>query len=196
MDISSLSDEALMKGLQETAEDKDRFSQAALPYLEELYNRYYVQVLKLLMYYGLRKEEAEDVAQDVFIRLYRRCHSYDTNRPFKHWFFRMVYHAAISYQNEKRKQGEISLDEMENLDLVPDGENNFSEKFHFWHQFQDILYRMPEKLRVVLIWRLLEDWSFEEIGEILNITSRQVRNRYEQALLWVRERMGRKNEEI
>jgi DNA-directed RNA polymerase specialized sigma24 family protein len=55
---------------------------------------------------------------------------------------------------------------------------------------------MPEKLRVVLIWRLLEDWSFEEIGEILNITSRQVRNRYEQALLWVRERMGRKNEEI
>ncbi|MFN3660220.1 MAG: RNA polymerase sigma factor, partial [Brevinematales bacterium] len=88
----------------------------------------------------------------------------------------------------------ISFEEYFSFDDLPeDREKNFSENFQFWDTFYGILYEMPEKLRVVLMWHLLENMSFDEIAQILNITSRQLRNRYDKALEWVRERLGRES---
>lgn len=191
MDRQSLSDEELMKLLQQTATSQDTFAPESLPYLEELYNRYYQQVIRILRYYGLSRDEAEDVAQEVFIRLYYRCHSYNPERPFKYWFFRIVYHLSITYKTTKNKQSFHSYTTDDSREEIVDEEKNFSERFQFWHTFESILDKMPEKTRVVLVWHLVEDLSFEEIASLLNITSRQVRNRYSQALEWVRKQLGR-----
>ncbi len=194
--IEALSDESLMEGLKQTARDGDTFAPEALPYLEVLYTRYYGQVVRLIRYYGLSGDEADDIAQDVFIRLYYRCKSYDTSRPFKAWFFRLVYNLTMNYLKKNSREGFLSFDETGiETEIVDEKTENSFEKFQFWHTLQGILYDMPEKLRVVLLWHGAEGMSFDEIAKALNITSRQVRNRYNQALEWVRERLGRDTDE-
>jgi len=188
--LFDLSDEEIARHLQQTAKGGDRFAPEALPYLEVLYERYFDRVTQWAQMAGIKKQEALDIAQEAFIRLYYRCHSYDPGRPFRFWFFRLVYNLSMTYL--KKQQKPLSLEDHFPLDDFPQDENeNFSEKFQFWHTLQGILYEMPEKLRIVLVWHLLEDLSFEEIAEILNISSRQIRNRYDKALAWVRERLGR-----
>ncbi|MCX7882293.1 MAG: sigma-70 family RNA polymerase sigma factor [Brevinematales bacterium] len=189
MDLKKLSDEEVVACLQRVATDGDTFAPEALPYLEVLYERYFDKVTQWAQMAGVKKQEAGDVAQEAFIRLYYRCHSYDPSRPFRFWFFKLVYNLSMTYL--KRQQRYFSLEEHMAFEDIPEEEKNFSEKFQFWHVFQGILYEMPEKLRVVVMWHLLEDMSFDEIAHILNISSRQVRNRYDKALEWVRQRLGR-----
>jgi RNA polymerase sigma-70 factor (ECF subfamily) len=192
MDIKALSDEEIVASLQKVAKDGDTFAPEALPYLEVLYDRYFDRVIQWAQTAGVKKQEAIDVAQEAFIRLYYRCRSYDPSRPFRFWFFKLVYNLSMTYL--KQQQTPLSFEEHFSFDELPeDEEKNFSEKFQFWDTFYGILYEMPEKLRVVLMWHLLEDMSFDEIAQILNISSRQVRNRYEKALEWARERLGRDN---
>ncbi|URA11024.1 RNA polymerase sigma factor [Thermospira aquatica] len=194
--VETLSDESLMEGLQQTAKDGETFAPEALPYLEALYTRYYSQVVRLVRYYGLSGDEADDIAQEVFIRLYYRCKSYDSSRPFKAWFFRLVYNLTINYLKKNSRESFLSFDDArKETEMIDEKTENSFEKFQFWHTFQGILYEMPEKLRTVLLWHGAEGMSFDEIAKILNITSRQVRNRYDQALEWVRERLGRDTDE-
>lgn len=194
MDLKILSDEEILVGLQRTAKQEERFSTESLPYLEILYDRYYEKVIQWVQIAGVKKEEADDVAQEVFIRLYYRCRSYNPSRPFRFWFFKLVYNLSKTYLKQQHKP--LSLEEhFQQEDIPEDKTKNFSEKFQFWDTFQSILYEMPEKLRTVLMWHILEEMSFDEIAKIINISSRQVRNRYEKAVEWVRERLGRDSRE-
>jgi len=182
MDISSLSDEALMKGLQETAEDKDRFSQAALPYLEELYNRYYVQVLKLLMYYGLRKEEAEDVTQDVFLQVYDSLPAFRGGSAFSTWLYRVAVNAAITHVRKEKRHPHIPLDALREFRADIDAEpEQQATRMETQQAVQEMLAQLPEQQRAVLVLRYFQELSLEEMAEVLNCSVAAVKVRLHRA---------------
>ena len=80
--------------------------------------------------------------------------------------------------DNKRHSSEDSLDQYD--EIIKD-DKNISEEFQKREYIRDIIVRLPEKLKSVIMLKVYSDMSFDEIARTLNISSRQARNRLEQA---------------
>lgn len=121
-------------------------------------------------------EDAEDILQEIFIKVYRNINSYDPKYNFSSWIYRIAHNEAVSYlRSKKRKQisKNISGGEDDIFDKIPsdiDLEGEYIKK-----DSQKILTKALKKLdskyREVLILRFFEEKEYNEISEILHIPS-------------------------
>src|SRR5437660_6411653 len=74
--------------------DRDAFEALVLRYQRRVFG---------LSYQHLRDpDEAQDLAQEVFVQLYRNLHKYDPDRPFDPWFWRLAGNVAANYHRRRR----------------------------------------------------------------------------------------------
>src|SRR5215813_3653649 len=85
--------------------DADTLAQAAqggdLSAFEGLVRRYQRRVFGLAYRHLHDPDEAQDLAQEVFVRLYRNLGQYDPERAFEHWFWRLAANVASSYRRRR-----------------------------------------------------------------------------------------------
>jgi RNA polymerase sigma-70 factor (ECF subfamily) len=136
--------------------------------------------------------DAEDAAQEAFMRAYKYIDRYDPKRSFATWLLSIASHYCID-QLRKRKYHGFSLDDEERAWLEPPapGPNpemtvSISEK---QAQVQDLLEMLSPKDRSAVVMRYWYDCSYQEIAEALSLTvsavkSRLHRSRRELALGW------------
>lgn len=79
--------------------------------LASLVNRHQVQAVHVALLIVRDRTSAEDIVQDAFLKAYRKIRSFDSIRPFKPWFLRMVINDAIKCS--KRNARNTSLDELQ-----------------------------------------------------------------------------------
>ena len=70
---------------------------------EELYNRYYSYALRTATAITKSTQEAADAVQETFIRVYRNIYSFNTNRPFKPWFYRILVNECNRVMKDKSR---------------------------------------------------------------------------------------------
>lgn len=122
-------------------------------------------------------EEARDVAQEAFLRLYRSLQSFDFDRNFYTWFYRIVTNLAI---DRLRKVGGVkptSLDEL-TYALPATGEtpvDGASEQTETTGMVWAVLERLDAKFRAVLVLRDIHGLSCREIAPVLKVTHATVR---------------------
>lgn len=191
MELTLLNDEELISGLKGSLEDDGTLSSSSIPYYEALYDRYLRQGYSFCRYYGLRHQDAEDTVQDAFIKLFRVITSYQSDKPFKPWFLKVLLNLVRDRHRKNKRSGWKDLDIMEETP-GPEEKNNL-EKFQNQHILQSILNRMPEKHREVIILRIYQELDFEEMAVLLGVSSRQARNRLEQALQIFKESLEKEN---
>lgn len=68
-----------------------------LPAFEEVVHRFQRRVFGLAYQYLQDRDEAQDLAQEIFVRLYRQLDRYDATRPFEPWFWKIAGNVAASY---------------------------------------------------------------------------------------------------
>src|SRR5215467_3024278 len=68
---------------------------------EALVRRYQRRVYGLAYQHLRDPDEAQDLAQEVFVRLFRNLHRYDPVRPFEPWFWRLAVNVAVSYRRRR-----------------------------------------------------------------------------------------------
>ncbi|MGV8026949.1 MAG: RNA polymerase sigma factor [Anaerolineaceae bacterium] len=127
-------------------------------------------------------QEAEDAAQESFIRAYRYIHRYDPRRPFATWLLSIAAHYCID-QQRKRHLLSVDLDEIIEFgitDDAPDPETvvTTGEQTEL---IQKRLAALPVKDRMVLILRYWYDFSEDEICEALEISKSAVKSRLHRA---------------
>ncbi len=127
-------------------------------------------------------QEAEDAAQESFIRAYRYIHRYDSRRPFATWLLSIAAHYCID-QQRKRHLLSVDLDEIIEFgitDDAPDPETvvTTGEQSEL---IQKRLAALPVKDRMVLILRYWYDFSEDEICEALEISKSAVKSRLHRA---------------
>lgn len=135
-----------------------------------LIERYEQKLLRYIMRIsGLRKEDAEDVLQDVFIKVYQNLNDFDHDLRFSSWIYRIAHNQTISnYRKLKSRPQEISVDDnvfnnfASNLDLEKDVDHVALRKI-----VGAILMKMDNKYREVLVLRFMEDKSYQEMSDIL-----------------------------
>ena len=85
--------------------DSEALARAArggdLDAFESLVRRYQRRVYALAYQHLRDPDEAQDLAQEVFVRLYRNLHRYDPSRPFQPWFWRLAVNVAATYRRHR-----------------------------------------------------------------------------------------------
>ncbi len=141
--------EACIKG-ERTAQKK----------LFELYGR---RMMAVCLRYGRHREEAEDMLQDGFIRVFEYLHTFNFQGPLEAWIRRVVVNAALRIINRKSHSHEdIGLPEYYD---VPTNDNilaKLSEK-----EILGYIHQLPDGYRNVFNMYIIEGYSHREISEML-----------------------------
>lgn len=156
-------DKSILKRCKQN--EKDAFA--------ELFKFYQNYLFKLCFSYVHNEQEALDMLQEIYIKLYRNISKYDDKYPFHPWIRRVAVNTCL---NEKRKNtlscipldngNDISLEEQ--LASVDDTEQEI-EKHEMTLIVKKHIDSLPEKQRMVVILRYYEDLSYEEISELMKI---------------------------
>jgi len=123
------------------------------------------------------REDAEEVAQDSFLKAYRSLDSYKGGATFKTWFFRIVYTTAISKVRGK-KQHFVSfedhrLTDQELLECEETlGEYSAEERSAFLHKAMD---RLDPEERAILNLYYFEELPVEEVAAIMDLSASNVK---------------------
>ncbi|HLN19210.1 MAG TPA: RNA polymerase sigma factor [Patescibacteria group bacterium] len=119
------------------------------------------------------KDEAEDLLQNVFIKAYRNLASYDTDRKFSSWIYRIAHNEAVNHIKRKSLKRFISLesivsnkDRMDSASEEDNAEQSWIKK-ETDLEVDEAVKKLPFKYRQVLVLRYFSDKSYEEISEIL-----------------------------
>ena len=134
--------------------------------------------------------DAEDAAQETFLRAYHGLSRYDDQRSFSTWLLSIAAHYCID-QIRRRRFTVMSFEELPSfdpLDLGPGPERSLVAK-EKQQQVQALLESLNPQDRAAVVMRYWYDFSYEEIGESLSLTvsavkSRLHRARRELASLW------------
>jgi len=134
---------------------------------------------KLLRYVGSlvgNEDKAEDIIQEAFIKAYINLRSFNAKRKFSSWIYRIAHNEAINYI--KKYGRETRLDERQAEKLV--GKSNVErelERKEAVKMLGKCLDKLPVKYKSVLVLYYLEDYSYEEISDILRIPTGTVGTR-------------------
>lgn len=118
-----------------------------------------------------RTEEARDVAQEAFVRLFKGLAQYDFARSFYTWFYRIVMNLAIDALRKLRSARAGSLDDV--LGGLPDQRESGDAPVEREEQDRAVwavLERLDAKFRAVLVLRDIHGLSCREIAPILKVT--------------------------
>ncbi|MBN2185164.1 MAG: RNA polymerase sigma factor [Candidatus Krumholzibacteriota bacterium] len=122
-------------------------------------------------------EDARDLSQEAFMAAYNARKSFDPEKPFFPWFYRILRNRCLNFIRSRARKKEISLDvliEKESTQLAPDAGLMKKENAEaLWKG----LFTLSEEHREVLILRSFYDLSYKEISESLGISEGTVMSR-------------------
>jgi len=158
---------------------------------EELVVRYQTRLLNFIYRTVGDRERAEDLVQEVFIRVYRHLHRFDRSKKFSTWVYTIASNLAknelrnrsrnplVLFQAVKKNwQDEDRPLEFEDSSTRPD---DMFRKRHLRQVVEESVAKLPEHHRDVFILRELEGKSYEEIAEITGCNLGTVKSRLNRA---------------
>ncbi|MBI3911283.1 MAG: sigma-70 family RNA polymerase sigma factor [Armatimonadetes bacterium] len=156
---------------------------------EELLTRYRDRVYRICYRCAGNTEDAEDWAQECFLRAYRQLSRYDASLPFTPWLLRVVSNTCVNLiKTRKRRQQWMELglrDEviaMAALDPLARALASEEER-----RALRAVEELPPEMRVAVVLRVLEDLTFRELSEALGVPLQTAATRVRRALARVRE---------
>jgi RNA polymerase sigma-70 factor, ECF subfamily len=123
--------------------------------------------------------EAEDAAQETFIRAYTRLASYDPNRKFSSWMLAIASHYCID-RLRQRRMGLVAWDDLPPGSWLSDTQAKPEEVIldrETRRQVRELLNDLPPDYRAVVVLRYWQELSYEEIAETLHTTVPAIKSR-------------------
>jgi RNA polymerase sigma-70 factor (ECF subfamily) len=155
-----------------------------------LVERYQRRVLLLVYHLVRRRDEAEDIAQEIFIKAFRAIRSYNFRASFGAWLSRIAVNHCYDYLRRERSSRvgyywQMTEESQQNLEAraesAPAGGLNHEEQAALRDFVGKLLERAPADDRVILALKELEGFSVEEIAEILKLKTTTVKVRLHRA---------------
>jgi RNA polymerase sigma-70 factor, ECF subfamily len=165
----------------------------------ELIRRYERSVYVIAFSYMKNREDAEDVAQEAFVRAFRKLASFRAESKFSTWLISITINEA---RTRLRRQ---ALVRMEPLDQLPDEDKAISPALlRDWHEIpsealerdevrvliQSAVEQLPEIYRQVFLLRDVEELTISETAEALNISITNVKVRLHRARLMLQKQLA------
>jgi len=143
-------------------------------------------VFSIAVHYLGDRPTAEEVAQDVFLRLFREPARWVSREHLTAWLRRVACNRALDYGRRRRFEPKYTLDDVgERAAPAKEQDPLLSEAL------QKLVRSLPEKARAVVILRFQEELELEEIAETLEMPLGTVKSHLQRSLALLREKLGR-----
>ena len=133
---------------------------------DEKYSLYSDLIFKLSMTYLGNKSDAEDVTQDVFVKLFTTNQEFETPQHERYWIIRVTINACKNHLGTFWNKNTVGMDTIQDMP-IDDATSNVTE----------LLYNLPPKYRIVLYLHYYEGYSIEEISATLKVSKSAVKMR-------------------
>ena len=154
-----------------------------------LYERHSRQMMALCLRYGRDYEEAQDMFQDGFIKVFNKLDKYDGKGPLGAWIRRTIANNALDHlRRVKREQRNISLFE---VDVKADADTEVQpmeedDPLLSSDKLTELIGQMPDGYRTVFNLYAVEEYTHKEIAEQLGITESTSKTQYRKAKAYMR----------
>ena len=161
--------------------DRNAFSKLVQAYQLPVYNLTYRMLGNA--------QEAEDAAQETFLRAYKRLNTYEPDKKFSNWMLSIASHYCIDLLRRRRftwlsVEEDPSVQGLSSEDERPEDSALRRERAE---QVRLLLNRLDPDYRVPLVLRYWQDLSYKEIADILNLSEPAVKTRLHRARLQMAE---------
>ncbi len=141
----------------------------------ELVQRYQAAVFNVCYRLMGERREAEDMAQEAFIRAYTRLESYDPTRPFGPWMRRVAANLCLN-RLEMLPAAQPEIDEERDPDDPAQRPEPMAEQRNEAERLRRALLALPPHYRAVIELRHRQELSYEEIAETLRLPLSDVKS--------------------
>lgn len=142
----------------------------------ELVTRYKNLVYSVILRMINDHEEANDLAQEVFIKVYKNLDKYSPEFKFSTWIMRITTNLVIDYRR-KKKQETVSIDDMDyELASADTPENSYLKKEQ-QKLVNSAIKSLPDMYRIPIVLYHQQGLSYQEIGDIIGEPLSKVKNR-------------------
>ena len=131
-----------------------------------LYEEFYAYALSICLRYADNREEASEILNDGFMKIFNNIKVFDLGRAFKPWLRKIMVNTAIN--NYHQKQRNIQAAQIDKARDESDTESIISGISY--HEIMAMLQKLPPAYRTVFNLHVLEGYKHEEIAAMLNIT--------------------------
>ena len=148
-------------------------------------DRYQSKVFSTAYNYTHDHEEARDLTQEIFIKLYNNLQSYKNKASFSTWLYRIAVNRCIDWTRKKRLQTVSTIydnsdDELDIYDTIADSGGGPEEaliKQENKAYLRKVVEDLPEIYKTVIILYYFEDFSPQEISDITDVPKRTIETR-------------------
>lgn len=149
---------------------------------EELVNRHRMAVYRLARSITGNHDDADDAAQETFIRVYRALDTYDPMRSFKAWLKRIAYNTSLNVLRASRiRSGKRAVSDLPELPDPSPGPDCELEAGQTASSVQLAVSSMPMELRATLLLRAVEGMSYKDIASATGVRIGTVMSRLSRA---------------
>ena len=159
-----------------------------------LIERYEERVTRLLMRFVRDRFAVEDLLQEVFVKIFRKLHTFNQDSALYTWIYRISVNAATDYLDRQGRRrlrlvSDITVIEQDDREAGHGGAAEPLIEEEMRRVTREVLETLPEKYRTILILREYEDLSYTEMSDVLacsigTVESRlfRARKRFKEAL--------------
>lgn len=160
---------------------------------EELVVKYQDRIYNLCRYTLGNARDADDAAQDIFIKAYRSLKDFKPEKPFYTWLSRIGINTCLDYRRKSFSASSF-LQSLSKGMTPPSDQSLFDTTPEKLYELKETrksvelaLAKLPDKLRTVIVLREIEQLTYEEIAEIINSSIGTVKSRISRAREALRE---------
>ncbi|ACB85465.1 RNA polymerase, sigma-24 subunit, ECF subfamily [Natranaerobius thermophilus JW/NM-WN-LF] len=170
---------------------------------EELVHKYHQKVYSLCYRFSGNHDDANDLAQEAFIRVYHSINKFHFKSAFSTWLYRVTSNVCLDEMRKRKRKSSVSLDSPMETD---DGELYFNlpdQKFNpelmaERKDVQEIVHKaiqeLPKDQKLTLLLREMEGFSYDEMAEVMNVSVGTVKSRLSRARNNLKEILVQKTE--
>lgn len=163
-----MTEEALLKGCL----NNDPVAQ------RELYNKYSAKMLAVCYRYAHNREDAEDMLQEGFIKVFLQIHTFENRGAFEGWIRRIIVHTCINILKKNKKFNEsVDIIHANSIQVREDSVSSIVQA----KQVVECIRMLPIGYRTVLNLYAVEGFSHREIAQMLDVEESTSRSQYTRA---------------
>ncbi len=154
---------------------------------ENLVERSYMLVYKVSYKWCRKKEDAEDITQEVFVKLAKKIFNFREDSSFQTWLYRIVVNTAKDYtkKEERNLAKETAFREEQRINSVStQSETSLDEKIH------QLIELLPNKLKETALLVFGEGMNHREAAEVLNCAEKTISWRIHQVKKELKKHLG------
>lgn len=178
-------EEELIRRLMDSQTQRQAFEDMVNQYSQQLY----WQIRKMVISHS----DANDVLQNVFIKVWTNLHAFRCESKLSTWLYRIAANESITYINREKAKRNLSIDDddtflIEQLESDPHFDGDAAAL-----KLQKAILTLPERQRLVFNMKYFDDLKYSEISEILNTSEGSLKASFHHASKKIEEYLLKEN---